>query len=148
MTPQQKRKAPMRNTSAVPRTRQLQTAPVESRHQEQVNGAASPHTPHDPFPYHQPPTPHTDLPRTLLLRLRPHARSHFPLQTIHHIKSLLKLPCRLRKDRSLCIRLYSFDQLGKHGNQVKPRMWKVQLPMGMLRPRERVSVQRVRLGRA
>jgi hypothetical protein len=45
MTPQQKRKAPMRNTSAVPRTRQLQTAPVESRHQEQVNGAASPHTP-------------------------------------------------------------------------------------------------------
>ena len=44
MTPQQKRKAPLRNTSAVPRTRQLHTTPVDKRHQE-VDGTASPHTP-------------------------------------------------------------------------------------------------------
>lgn len=48
MTPQQKRKAPMRNTSAVPRTRVLQNEPavrVDSRHQEETDGSASPHTP-------------------------------------------------------------------------------------------------------
>lgn len=44
MTPQQKRKAPMRNTSAVPRTRQLHTVPVTTQRQEEA-GASSPHTP-------------------------------------------------------------------------------------------------------
>lgn len=48
MTPQQKRKAPMRNTSAVPRTRVMQNDSAsrgEIHRQEEANGSASPHTP-------------------------------------------------------------------------------------------------------
>jgi hypothetical protein len=48
MTPQQKRKAPIRNTSAVPRTRKLastSSAPVTQETEAEVDGTASPRTP-------------------------------------------------------------------------------------------------------
>jgi hypothetical protein len=48
MTPQQKRKAPIRNTSAVPRTRKLAStsaAPITQEAEAEVDGTASPRTP-------------------------------------------------------------------------------------------------------